>query len=213
MNEGEARIERWDLQRLAFPDNWINNTNMHKIQLVIGLTGRAGSGKDYFSKALIEAFADHGLRAKSYALAQPLKEVASELLEVSPERWDNRTFKVENRRYLTTIADYTKSVAGETIFGDLLVRKLNAEVGVDIVIVTDIRYNYEVDTIKSSYKTSIIGIKPCDIMQDKNKETIAHSSEFGIDEKYVNLTVVNNYTDEFDKQAKYIADNLMAFTL
>lgn len=178
--------------------------------LIIAVTGLAGSGKDMFTDYLVEAFNAEKKRVRRDALAYPLKRIASTLLDKPLNSWDNREFKQKHRHFLTTIADFVKEMAqDETVFAKELVRHYK-EFSADVYIVTDLRYDYEYYTLREFGDIVTIKVEPIKIVEGAH---ITHSSEVGIPEHLVTLTVMNDFTDNLKTEAQCIVKNLLMFTM
>lgn len=110
-------------------------------RLVIGLSGKAKTGKDYICKQLLEHFGSC-FAAKRYAFADHLKEVYAEkhgitLLELEQN-------KEIHRQGLIDLAEKDLKANDQAYFGRRFCRELDYnQIDATIVIITDIRYHAE----------------------------------------------------------------------
>lgn len=163
--------------------------------ILIGLTGRAGSGKDTAADALVEQFG-----FVKMAFAAPLKRTASvlfnlpecyfhdrDLKEKPLEDWDN----LSPRHMLQLLG--TESV--RNVFGDnFWIKRWISEYGQMTcdtnVVVTDVRYNNEAEAIRSLGGVIIHVRRPGENGLDSSAGS--HSSEKGVDFNSRRDSWVNN---------------------
>lgn len=112
--------------------------------VIIGLIGRAGSGKDTVANRLV---AEHGFRAIS--IAAPLKDAASVLFDIDRHVMDDRQLKetIDLRYGLTPRhllqhmgTEYIRSQFSEDF---LIKRALQGVSETDKVVITDVRFDNE----------------------------------------------------------------------
>lgn len=125
---------------------------------VVGICGKAGSGKDTIAEYLDRRSPQDELWVHKFALADLVKDVASHVFDVDRKLFDNREFK---ERELTSLPNYSPrklaQLVGTDCFRDVfgiwvwvaaLHRKLqNIQLVSDAVIITDIRFQSEMQWI------------------------------------------------------------------
>nr|WP_297472965.1 hypothetical protein [Ferrovum sp.] len=166
--------------------------------VLIGLSGRAGSGKDTTANLLVGEFLKDGTQVKTLSFAGKLKEVICDVFCVDPVLFENRVLK--NTPMLALGGQTPRKVA--QFLGTEAFRSIRTEVWVDYamrqaqkylsqgisVIITDCRFLNEADAI-ASYGGYIISL-----VRD-SVEVYDHQSETSIDEikaRYATTTIQNN---------------------
>lgn len=160
--------------------------------ILIGITGKAGSGKDSLG-AVFRELADFS----TYALASPIKAALAAMLRVPVTKIEDREFKnavypplgKTPRQMLQTLGtEWGRQLVCEDIWLNLM-RKRWAEVQHEIppyLCVTDIRFDNEANAIKKEGGTLIRIIRGDQIEGD------SHKSEAGVDLSFVDWTVYND---------------------
>lgn len=157
--------------------------------MIIGLTGKAGSGKDTVADFLVEYYG-----FTKYSLASPIKRGIASMFGVSEEFLDDRALKESPREELcnrsyrelaTTLGtEWGRVVLGGEvpIWVKLANRFINAHPDEDIVI-PDIRFDNEVENLDVL------------LMVTRNVSTsVNHISEAGVSAGLIDCTIRNNGT-------------------
>lgn len=179
--------------------------------MIIGITGKAGSGKDTFANYLMTYFIK---KKKVYTIkhfATPLKECSAILLGIPSYELNKEEIKdyVLND-YNITIREFMQ------ILGTEIIRKINRDIfvdtlfrrnkGINNIIIPDVRFVNEAKAIKEK-KGIIIKVIKKDQQYSKIHE---HESEIEMEEILADYTIEANPGD-FDKlesEAKRIVEEL-----
>ena len=190
----------------AFP------SNSKKQPLVIQISGKKRSGKDTIAKFLLNAYKDQGKSVELMSYAEPLKDIAATILNITPTQLE--TFKNEpelyklvtiNKDTFVTVTNYRsvlqllgsetmKKWFGPNVWVELLKHRINQSQAY-VIIIPDWRFKSEIiqDSIKLRVLTHI-------------KSTDTHISEIDLD----NYTDFNHYIDNIDyKLTQQIVTNLV----
>lgn len=162
--------------------------------MLIGLAGAAGSGKDTAASRLRDG---HGF--SSLALADPLYAMISIMTGLGPDRLADRKIKEANidwlgvspRKLLQTLGtEWARETIGEDVWINHLFRRIDKAGGGDFVV-TDVRFQNEAEAIKSrgGYICEIVRPEP---LAGISGITRSHSSEAGIPDWLVDVTIVND---------------------
>lgn len=166
--------------------------------LLIGLSGRAGSGKDTTANLIVQEFMARGKQVKTLSFAGKLKEVVCDVFCIDPVVFDDRTLK--NAPMLALGGKSPREVA--QFLGTEAFRAIRSEVWVDYamkqaqrymsqgisVIITDVRFLNEAQAI-ASYGGYIVCLKRDSV------EVYNHASETAIDDiktRCANWILTNN---------------------
>jgi len=107
-------------------------------RLVIGLSGKAKTGKDYICRALIEHFSS----AKRYAFADHLKELYAWRHDITLLELEQN--KEIHRQGLIDLAEKDLKANDQAYFGRRFCRELDhGQIDANIIIITDVRYHAE----------------------------------------------------------------------
>lgn len=170
-----------------------------KKPILIGLSGRAGSGKDTTANLLVQEFMARKMQVKTLSFAGKLKEVICDVFGVDPVVFDDRTLK--NAPMLALGGRTPREVA--QFLGTEAFRTVRHEVWVDYamkqaqkylnqgvsVIITDVRFVNEAQAIAS------YGVLVC--LERDSVEVYNHASETEIGEiktQYASWLLTNNGT-------------------
>ena len=160
--------------------------------MLIGLTGAAGAGKDTIASHLCERHAFVKL-----ALADPLYQMVSCMTGIPVERLADRSVKerpvdwlgASPRRLLQTLGtEWARDTVGADVWIKHLIRRLD---GFDRVVVTDVRFENEAQAVRNRGGAIIEVIRPAplELVADSARR---HSSEAGISDDLVDVTIVND---------------------
>lgn len=117
--------------------------------MLIGLAGKASSGKDTVGKILT---LEHGFDKVSFAL--PIKQALCRLLHVGIHQWDNREWREtvlpiweQTPRYLaqTLGTEWGRNVVQSNIWLDLAFERVKK---FEHVVITDVRFNNEAHRVR-----------------------------------------------------------------
>ena len=168
--------------------------------LIIQISGKKRAGKDTLAQFLRNAYQDQGKSVELMSFAEPLKDIAATILDVTPDQLD--TFKNEpelyklttvNQNNLVTVTNYRsvlqllgseamKKWFGPNVWVELLKHRINQSQA-DVIIIPDCRFKSE--TLRSSIKLRVL---------THIKSTDTHISEIDLD----NYSDFNYYIDNID---------------
>lgn len=181
--------------------------------MIIGILGKAGSGKNTVTNIIMEELFKRGINCKDFAFADPLKRVASEFLGCHLSYLHDQRFKKTKCFSLTdgkiysindvpeghetlTIREVLQKLGTEAIQGTfgkrvwvnntfLSISTYFPEFHKDgIAFITDVRFKHELDSITG---LTIRVVNPSLVSND------SHSSETELDECSTDFTIVNDW--------------------
>lgn len=176
---------------------------------IIGVAGKAGSGKDTFASLLV-----HRDGFTRLAFADPLKKALSELFSIPLEHMNhpiakeriNQTWLRSPRQLLQWLGDCARNEIGKDFFVILMAERINAS-GSQQVVISDVRYEQEAKFIRKmggdiveltrENRTTGMGIKESN-----------HSSEKGLPDKLIDYRISNDGSKE---NLYRIAKNTLTF--
>ncbi len=169
---------------------------MNKKKKLIGITGRAKSGKDTVGKHLMMRRNFHRM-----AFADPLKDAMAATFGVAVEEFHCEKLKDEiephwgiTRRFMLQHgADALRAKFGQGLFVDRWVHGFLQVADTEHVVVTDVRYPSEAEVIRS------LGGVIVDIRREESGlPGLAgkHSSEQALDASLIDRILINNGTKE-----------------
>jgi hypothetical protein len=172
---------------------------------LIGITGRARSGKDTFASALVE------MGFKRSAFADALKVVTAHLAQESEALYFGDETKEEfsaslgmtRRIALQRVGSGLRQALGPDVFANVVVRGWMRH-GKPATVVTDVRYDNEAEMIQRHGGIIVHILRPDNV--GLCGEAAAHESERGVHPDLVNVTVVNDGTiEELLEEARRVA--------
>lgn len=181
--------------------------------ILLGITGRAGCGKDTVGEILAE---DWGFRAYSFAL--PIQEMVTSLLGEDISKWDDREWRETElpiygctpRRLAQTLGtEWGRNHVKDSLWLDLAFDKIAFEEG-DRIAITDVRFRNEANVIRSpEYGGYIIHVHRTD--QDAPGPLQAHASEHGIGDASTEDFYINNFgtLDDLKTQVQQIVTRIL----
>jgi hypothetical protein len=160
--------------------------------MLIGLYGKAGSGKDTVGSVLRK---EYGL--EPYAFAAPLKAGLEAMLDLLPGALEDRKFKETRlpwlgkspREMLQTLGtEWGRQLVDPDIWLTLMVRRweMVKAMGLPGMVVTDVRFDNE------AFKIRHMGGAVIEIVRPNITPVAAHASEAGICPRSVDETIVND---------------------
>ena len=186
---------------------------------IIGITGKAGAGKDTFAEYLRTAFNKRSIDTVIAWHATPIKKMLDALYEYIGEEsdWDDRAWKelaeimgITPRTAAQTLGtEWGREIFGPDIWSKIFLRVAkNAKRfwGRDVVICPDVRFDNECRNI------DLVGgviVKIHRGEQDANFRGGDHSSEAGVSSGYITYHVENEASlEELRNQAEALAKHL-----
>jgi len=172
---------------------------------IIGITGRAGSGKDTLAKILVEHYGYERM-----AFADPIRGFVALLLGVSPEelmgsKLKDTTcarlgFKTPREAMQTLGTEWGRDTIHQSIWVFCLQDKLRAlDRRWQAVVVSDVRFDNEARMIRT------LGGRIIHITREAAEPVNAHVSEAGISPDLIDMTIDNNGAlDDLARHAKRI---------
>lgn len=164
---------------------------------LIGITGRAKSGKDTSAGIIREYFQNQNKSVDIYSFASPLKKIARDIFKFSDfelntpdgKESHNNFWDITPRKFLQILGtDMFRNVFRDDVWLKCAELYLTDNMA-DVIIIPDVRFNNEAEFIKK-YKGIIIQIYRSNWENDFS----GHVSEQGIDDKYLNWSIYNNYS-------------------
>ena len=158
--------------------------------MVIGISGKAGSGKDTLGKYLCEEY-----RCLHYYFAKPLKEGAKIMFNLSEAQIKNKEVPIEPWGISPRkIYQLLGTEIGRGIDPNIWIK--NAEMFINrhpgrTVVITDVRFDNEATFIHNRGGTIINIVREKEAIYE-NK----HSSEGGLRPENIDMTIYNNGTKE-----------------
>lgn len=199
---------------------------------IIGLTGAAGSGKDTVCGFALEWCEEHGLNAERLAFADPLKISAAACFGIPAERalefcnWlkqpgryviaaqleghhntrsDDPQQRVSGREFLQFFGtEGHRDVFGSEFWVEVTERKLAeyAETDLDVVFLTDPRFDNEADMIHAHDGAVWEVVRP------GQSKVEAHASEAGLPEHKLDFGIRNNGTlDDLRDKVRLVCEH------
>jgi energy-coupling factor transporter ATP-binding protein EcfA2 len=175
---------------------------------LIGITGRAGSGKDTLARHIAELYGH-----EVYAFATPLKQLLNKRFGWTMEMWDDRQWKespavsgvfVHGRQlglqdpllsprqlaqWLGT--DVIRDTAGADIWINAMYRKW-AKGLFEALVISDVRFDNEAEAIRD------LGGVIFNIVRPTAASINSHISEKGVQSRFIDVTITNDGSiDEF----------------
>lgn len=178
--------------------------------MLIGITGKAGSGKDTISDALVES-----LSYRKIAFADTLKNMMCIMLNVSREELEDRDFKEsfpellngKSVRYAmqTLGTEWGRDNFGENVWVNITGNKIldlrspsKSKNYDDGIVVSDVRFDSEANAIKA------LGGFIIEVSRENLSEVENHVSEKGIDESLIDVKFENKFKTVEDVKKSFI---------
>jgi len=165
--------------------------------MLIGITGKSGSGKDEVGDILRTKY-----NFAVTTFAYPIVKAVCDMLEVSIDKWDDRAWRNEPQPvYEVTPRHMVQTLGTEwgrhnikgTIWVDLAMARLDA-LPEKHIAVTDVRFRNEADRIRSDdYDGHIIHVHRAELEADSTPEHRKHESELGIGLPLTDDFHINNF--------------------
>jgi len=161
---------------------------------IIGLSGKARSGKDTAAGMLKTAF-----NAKTVAFADPIRDAMRVLFDFNEEHFNGSLKEVvvpwigkSPRQLMQTLGtEWGRNIVNNDIWRILAARKIEQITdSFDHAVVTDVRFENEAEMIRS------MGGRVWHIVRDNIPTVSAHASERGIDVHAGDVIIYNNGTME-----------------
>ena len=161
----------------------------------IGVTGMLHSGKDTLADFITKM---NPQRYYKYSFASPMKKIAHEIFGFTEEQLYDPDMKerldsfwgVTPRKFLQLLGtDMFRDIFRDDVWVKLAEKDIIKRVDeLQNMIIADVRFNNEAEFIKEYNGLIIRVVRDMDDAQESRN----HVSEEGIDEKYIDVTVVNN---------------------
>lgn len=177
-----------------------NAVHGEKTRRVIGITGKAGHGKDTVGGILCN---DHGFWSMHYS--EPIKRACAELFDVPLERfYDPEAKEVADpgwndwspRKMMQWLGtDAVRRDVDADFFVKHMRRRIAARPGQDIVV-TDVRFDNEARMLRDAFGAEIWLVDASKRLADNSGplkgDTVLHATEKGISSDLVDRVVDNN---------------------
>jgi len=166
---------------------------------IIGITGKARSGKDTLAEYLVE---HHGFLKLSFA--EPIRRFVSDITGHSVEDLADGPLKEENLGWIDTTPRRLMQTVGtewgrQMVDPDLWLKVAHRRIrdarraGVPGIVISDVRFNNEAEFVRR-WDGEVIRIERPGV-----EAVAAHASEAGVSDDLVDLTIVN------DRERRYLA--------
>ena len=185
--------------------------------MIIGLAGKAGSGKDTVGKYLVDNY-----NFKRFAFADPLKKGIKELFGFTDDQLLNKKeekdeyWNIEPRKILqffgTEICQYELQKIIPDLDRKFFVKRLEKDIketldkGINVVI-TDVRFKHEIEMIKK-YNNKLIYLNrdEIDISLGSNSGHISENEISSNDFDFIinNNTTTNNLFNSFIEKINFL---------
>lgn len=178
---------------------------------IVGFMGKAGSGKDTCCNLLQVLAREQGLKASRVGFADPLKRVCADIycFAYDVPRKAFYGSQEEKREYQPNmggrsgreVMQFIGTGGFRTITDDVWIAylvkhaRIMARYGVDLVIVSDVRFRNEADALRSLGAT-IIKVKRDQVDGPLNEGIPGHVSELEQDSIDADVEILNNGTIE-----------------
>lgn len=183
-------------------------TTTNKNLKIIALSGVARSGKDTFASILTQKLALNGYKAKSIALANPLKKFCADfcMQNLNIDVWTNDTEQKEIiRPFLIWFGGAKRKMTEGRFWINLANERINeirASGEYDYVIITDIRYceytNDELHWVLNELKASLVHITQTIVLNDGGRAKLLPPNEHEArNDPYIHQ--LSNYKVVWDK--------------
>ena len=143
---------------------------------IIGLVGRSGAGKDTVYKIISKMYYPFTVRL---SFADMLRQDLTRIFKDDGEQelidaiWDMSPYRLpESRALLTAYADLLKAVLGKDVISNRCRRRLGMVPSCTAAVVTDVRYQPEVDMLRD------IGASLVRVHRDKDPWTTLEADKF-----------------------------------
>lgn len=153
------------------------------MSIVIGLLGRAGSGKSTAAKYLVERYG-----AKTFSLARPLKDLCKLLFDFTDEQVfgsqaqketiDSR-YGISPRTAMIRLGDGAREILWKRIWIDTCFKQIEQS-GVKLSVIEDVRYPNEAEWINGVPSGYVVKLVCPD--SDSSPEYANAPSEIGVDQ-------------------------------
>jgi hypothetical protein len=158
---------------------------------LVGITGRAGAGKD----TLAAYFVAQGY--VQYSLASPIKAALNAMFGFTNEQWEDRQWK---ETVLPVIGKNPRQMA-QTLGTDWGRQQVSSDLWLQLahsfiinsdkpVVISDVRFDNEADFVQS------LGGEVIRVVRHDLPQVQDHLSETGVSSKYVDWTILNNTSIE-----------------
>lgn len=159
---------------------------------LIGITGKAGSGKDTLADYICNSYG-----AQKLALADPIKAILNSIFGFPADAWNDRGWKEQPQAMIghspRVLAQSLGTQWGRSINEDLWISKLVGRWRASdcaMTVVPDVRFDNEAVYMLRS------GGMMIRVERDEVEPVAPHESEAGVQDQLVHLSIVNNGTVE-----------------
>ena len=152
---------------------------------MIGISGLARSGKDTLANNFSEIISeDWGLNVKIFSFADEIKRQADNFIKnnykLSAFSEDTKEKEII-RDFLVCHGETMKKIYGNTIWADLIIKKIKETDGKFFPIITDVRFDFEAKRVKEVNGQVVhiekIGNKPPNDIEAKNDPLVKKESD------------------------------------
>lgn len=180
--------------------------------ILVGITGRAGSGKDTVGDILREKYT-----FATVALARPIQKIVCNLLGYGPEKWADREWReAENelygcspRRMAQTLGtEWGRNAIKPTLWLDLALHSLSDE-DFEFVAFTDVRFANEANYIRQA-GGHVIHVHRADLDAAPTVHR-SHASEQGVGTPATQDFHVNNFGtfEQLEEQVSQVVARIL----
>ena len=172
---------------------------------VIALTGYSKAGKDFVGNMLKDYYSFLGYKTKLEKFATPLREFFTEELveNKKDEEFDFKGIKTTPRELMIAMAKGMKQFYGEDVFAKALVERIiNDRQMLDIVVITDLRFNIEQEYLLRTFDEENV----CFIKIERKDQVVDPAQE--IDKLKYNYVYNNDRKRNFSKLISFLNEFL-----
>lgn len=183
--------------------------------IIIGITGKAGSGKDTVGEILKEK---HDFATTSFAW--PIKKMVTGLFGFDVDKWDDREWRETEQevwgctpRHLaqTLGTEWGRQRISDTLWLDLALKRIEEE-EFPFVAITDVRFHNEADRLREYSYGHIIHVHRADLgAESGDKINRRHASEQGIGNPNTNDFHINNFgtIEDLEEQVTQVLERIL----
>jgi len=196
---------------------------------IFAFVGYRGCGKNFVAEKLEEVLKEENISVSTFAFADPIKKIVSDLFVFTPEMIEKNkakefshlkfpvgSRKLNMRNILIKTGELIKKYTFENIFVEKTIDNILKDKS-QIKIITDLRFDIELKELKKNTNLKIIKVSPmvddnyfgscknCDFLNDDEKDFIQNISE-----KEIYFEFFNNCENNiiFEDRLKELKDKI-----
>lgn len=161
-------------------------------KLIIGLAGRAGSGKSTCARHLVYRYG-----AAEVSLAEPLKRLSMDVFgfreeqvfgtQAQKERIDER-WGISPRTALIKLGHGARQHLGENVWIQACLKKAR-ELPQQLIVISDVRYPNEAEALTSFYRSAVIKLNCIDAASEVDRDAPSERSVDEITKEHIHTLI------------------------